>query len=108
LEGGAPLAQGVKLDGRVGHGSPAEQLSVLEAGDASAQDRERVAGGGTESWPELRAGERALYPDREQGGVLEREAAKHEPGVDHVGLRVGRERQPLEVGTEKIVGVGAE
>jgi hypothetical protein len=86
----------VKLNGRVAYGSPGEQLSVSQAGEASAQDRERVVGRGAELWPQLGAGMRALDPDREQGGVLEGEAAEHESGLDHVGLRVGRLRQALQ------------
>src|SRR5437764_14489351 len=51
---------------------------------------------------------RALYPDREQGGVLECEAAEHESGLDHVGLWVGGLRQALQRCPEKIVGVRAK
>ena len=49
-----------------------------------------------------------MYPDREQRGMLECEAAEHESSFDHVGLRVSSERQLLEGGAEKVVGVGAE
>src|SRR5690242_2879765 len=77
LERREPFAQGVELRCRIAHGSAGEQLVLVQAGEAPAEDGERIAGGATESRPELMARERALDPDREQRGMLEREAAKH-------------------------------
>jgi hypothetical protein len=40
--------------------------------------------------------------------MLNGKAAEHQPGLDHVSLGIGRLRQVLEGGAEKVVAVGAE
>src|SRR4029077_13035466 len=93
-------AQRVELRGGLAGTAPAEQVRVLERDHLLHQRRERLRPGGLERRPDRRIG--ALDADREQGGMLEREATEHQSRLDQVLARVRTAFERLETLTEQL------